>query len=212
MQGKGRTDQELNARRANRIYILTGLLVILLDQLSKWLVYFFMQEGESISVLGDFIFLTFIYNPKGAFGFGSGAGSLYIFLSIIAILVIVYYFQKSHQIERFLRFNLSLILGGALGNVIDRVAHGKVIDFVDVDFFDINIEPFSLLGIQFSGYQIDRWPIFNVADCAVTIGTIGVILYIITHPNFPHRREELEKSESDSDLSQRYSEDEQENI
>jgi len=147
-----------------------------------------MAESESISVLGNFLLITFIYNPRGAFGFGSGAGPLYIFLSIVAIIIIVYYFQRSHHIERFLRLNLSLILGGALGNIIDRISHGKVIDFVDIDFFDINIGPRTILGLQFPGFQIDRWPIFNLADCAVTIGTLGVILYMITHPNFASRK------------------------
>ncbi len=183
MQREGRTKQVWIAGPDNRIYLLTGLLVIFIDQLSKWLVYFFMQEGESVRILGDFFMLTFVYNPKGAFGLGSRAGSLYIFLSIVAILIIVYYFQRSHGVEKFLRFNLSLILGGAFGNILDRIFHGRVIDFVDVDFFNIHIHPFSLLGFRFGGYQIDRWPVFNFADCAVTVGTIGAIFYILFRRN-----------------------------
>ncbi|MBD3169840.1 MAG: signal peptidase II [candidate division Zixibacteria bacterium] len=184
MQGEGREQQAIAQDSDNKVYILTGLLVILIDQITKWSVYFFMEEHQSVSLIGDFFMLTFVYNPRGAFGFGSGAGSLYIFLSIIAIMVIVYYFQKSRRIERFLRLNLSLILGGALGNIIDRVAHGKVIDFFDMDFFDIHIEPFQLLGYQLAGYHIERWPVFNIADIAVTVGTFSVIIYIIIHPNF----------------------------
>ncbi|MCP4632601.1 MAG: signal peptidase II [candidate division Zixibacteria bacterium] len=203
MQGKGRKEETLNTLKSgNGIYILTGLLVILIDQLTKWLVFFFMEENQSVSIIGDFFTLTFIYNPKGAFGFGSGAGSLYIFLSIIAMLVIVYYFQRSRGIERFLRFNLSLILGGALGNIIDRIFHGMVIDFMDFDFFDIYIEQFTILGYQFSGYQLYRWPVFNIADIAVSLGTAGVIGYIITHPNFPVRTTESDDKDKISSKSE----------
>jgi signal peptidase II len=183
MQGKGRTEETLKPVSAdNRLYVLAGLLVILIDQISKWLVYFLMRENESVHIIGDTLMFTFVYNPRGAFGFGSGAGSLYVFLSIIAILVIVYYFIKSHHIEKFLRLNLSLILGGALGNIIDRVIHGKVIDFIDLDFWDIYIKPMTILHYQFAGYQLDRWPVFNLADCAVSIGTLSVIIYIVFRP------------------------------
>jgi len=182
MQGKGRTEQREIVEPGNRFYLLIGFLVISIDQATKWLVYFLMDEGESIRVIGNFFRFTFIYNPRGAFGFGSSAGHLYIFLSIIAIIVIVYYFQKSRRVEKILRLNLSVILGGAFGNIIDRITHGKVVDFIDVEFFNINIEAFSIFGIRLPGYNIDRWPIFNIADCAVSIGTLGVIIYIILHP------------------------------
>ncbi len=75
MQREGRNRPVETSNSNNKIYILTGLLVIFIDQLSKWLVYFFMDEYQSVSILDDFFLLTFVYNPRGAFGLGSGTGS-----------------------------------------------------------------------------------------------------------------------------------------
>jgi signal peptidase II len=83
---------------------------------------------------------------------------------------------KQHVV---LRFAFALILGGAFGNLIDRFLYGRVVDFLDFEFFDISIPPFSFLFIDFGGYHMTRWPVFNIADIAVTVGMIMIILNAI---------------------------------
>lgn len=188
MQGKGRAGLTKTIYSTTRTYVSIGLIVLFLDQLSKGLVYSLLTENESLSVIGDFFRITFIYNPKGAFGFGFNAGPFYIVLSVVAVAIIIFYFRRSHETERFFRLNLSLVLSGAIGNIIDRILYGKVIDFLDVEFFDLSIRPFSLFGGHFHGYHIDRWPIFNIADCAITLGTFGVIGYIAIQSRAQHNQ------------------------
>ena len=77
--------------------------------------------------------------------------------------------------NRLLRFSFAVILGGAFGNLIDRFLFGRVVDFFDFEFFDVSIPPFSFLFFHFSGYSMSRWPVFNIADIAVTIGMILII-------------------------------------
>ena len=72
-----------------------------------------------------------------------------------------------------------MIMGGAIGNLIDRIAVGRVVDFLDVEFFDISLPAFQFLFMNFPGYSLTRWPVFNVADSAVTCGMILIIWYIL---------------------------------
>ncbi len=172
-----------------RILFVT-LCIIILDQASKLLVRGFsipslgisvngMPYGSSYSIIGDFLRLTYIENAGMAFGFDLGWKHLFGIISIIASFLILYYLYKSKDANLGTRLSLAMILGGAIGNLIDRVFygvifgydkifHGRVVDFIDVDFFNLNI----------FGYHIDRWPVFNVADASVTV---GVILLLIFH-------------------------------
>ena len=113
-----------------------------------------------------------------AFGIDLGGKLFFSIFSIAASIGILYYLYKAKG-DRFAhRFALAMILGGALGNLIDRVFYGlffedaqlfygRVVDFIDVDFFDINI----------LGYHLTRWPVFNIADASVTVGVILLILF-----------------------------------
>jgi len=171
--------------------LFVSFFVILIDQVSKLLVKGFsfpiinfhhngMYEGERIRILGDFFRITFIENPGMAFGIDPGSNfkfwiSIFSILASIGIIIYMYLMKK----EKFtLRFSLALILGGAIGNLIDRLFYGifygygplfygRVVDFLDVDFFH-----FTLFGKTF-----DRWPIFNVADAAVSIGVIILLIF-----------------------------------
>ncbi|RCK75215.1 MAG: Lipoprotein signal peptidase [Ignavibacteriae bacterium] len=164
--------------------------IVILDQISKLLVKGFslpaigisvngMQYGSSYSIIGDFLRLTYIENAGMAFGFDLGWKHLFGILSIVASILILYYLYKSKNSNLGFRLSLAMILGGAIGNLIDRIFYGvifgydkifygRVVDFIDVDFFNLNI----------FGYHIDRWPVFNFADASVTI---GVILLLIFH-------------------------------
>lgn len=140
-----------------------------------------MNLGESISIIGDFFRLTFVENPGMAFGISVGNSSkLFLSLfSLIASIGLLYYIYKIRHESFINRFSLALILGGAIGNFIDRafygvfygyapLMYGKVVDFFQVEFWD-----FTLFGKTY-----ETWPIFNVADASVTI---GVILMLIFH-------------------------------
>lgn len=138
-----------------------AVLVILADQGSKILVAQRMSMGQSVSVLGDFFRLTFIRNAGGAFGIFLGGGWFYLAASIIAIVLIYYYFRRMSGRHVWSRISLAVILGGALGNLLDRLRFGAVTDFLDV------------------GIGRLRWPIFNLADAAVTVGVAAFVVTIL---------------------------------
>jgi len=167
------------------------LAVVILDQITKLVVKGFsfpilglkmegLNLGERHDVIGSFFRITFVENPGMAFGIDFGISSK-LFLSVFSIFAsfgIVYYLYKVREDGKMLKISLALILGGAVGNLIDRVFYGvfygyaplfygKVVDFIDLDFFDIN----------FLGLSYDRWPIFNIADMSVSIGVILLILF-----------------------------------
>ena len=172
-----------------RVLILTAC-ILFTDQVTKLLVKGFripftdiavdgMVYGASKPILGEFFRLTYIENAGMAFGIEFGGKLLLSLFSIIACGFIIYYLYKIRSETIGLRISLALILGGALGNLIDRffygvlygeapLFYGKVVDFLDVDFFNINV----------FGYHMSRWPVFNVADASVTI---GVLLLLIVH-------------------------------
>lgn len=171
--------------------LYTTLIVIIIDQISKFLVKggtipFLninskgMEYGQSINVIGDFFKITFVENPGLAFGIDVNDSSKLILsiFSLLASIGIFYYLYKSKEQKFIVRFALALILGGAIGNLIDRtfyglfygyapLFYGKVVDFFNVDFFDFTI----------FGKTYDRWPIFNVADASVTIGVILLLIF-----------------------------------
>ena len=171
--------------------LFVSLAVIVTDQLSKLAVKGFsvpflkinydgMYEGQRIHVLGNFFRITFIENPGMAFGFDPGINfKLWISVfSILASVGLIVYIYKVRNQNFTLKLSLAFILGGAIGNLIDRmfygvfynyapVFYGYVVDFLDFDFFH-----FSIFGKTF-----DRWPIFNFADAAVTIGLIILLFF-----------------------------------
>jgi signal peptidase II len=143
-----------------------------------------MYLGESINVIGDFFKITFIENPGMAFGYNPGSDfklwiSIFSLLASIGLLVYLFLVRKK---SLSLRIALALILGGAVGNLIDRmfygiiykyapVFYGRVVDFFDFDFFHFTI----------FGRNYERWPIFNIADAAVTAGVLILILFYKHH-------------------------------
>lgn len=141
-----------------RYYIIT-LGAILLDQLTKILIRANFAVGESVPVLGDFFKLTYIRNDGAAFSMLSGAKVFLIVLPLVAIGLAIWYMERHRRGEHFtLPLALSLIIGGGIGNLIDRIAFGEV-----TDMFDFSIFP----------------PIFNVADIAVCVGCAFLILYVL---------------------------------
>ena len=161
--------------------------VILVDQITKVLVYFNMYRNQSIALIGDWLKLTFTENPGMAFGIDFGPRGLVTMFSIAAtILIIVYMWRVRGGYWPYL-LSLSLILGGALGNIIDRVFYGvifgyaplfmgKVVDFVHVDLWRGTLQ--DLLPFLGGGdVYFALFPIWNVADMAIVGGVVGILMF-----------------------------------
>ena len=138
-----------------------SLLAVVLDQVSKLAVSGSMQLYQSIKIMPYFN-LTYVHNTGAAFSFLSDAGGwqrwFFAGLAVIISSVMVVWLAKLKQHETLLAVALSLVLGGAIGNLIDRLAYGYVIDFLDVY------------------YQSWHWPAFNIADSAITLGVVLMLL------------------------------------
>ena len=141
-------------------------LVVVLDQLTKWLVLANMPLHRSIAIIPGFFNLTHIHNPGGAFGFmatGSPGLRNLLFLGVatVAMVLIVYFYRSTPRNYPFLAGALALIFGGAVGNIIDRLRFGVVVDFLD---------------FYVGAYH---WPAFNVADSAITVGITIFIGHVL---------------------------------
>ena len=138
---------------------LSGLIIVL-DQLTKFWVVSALKLGQSIELTG-FLNLVFVYNPGAAFSFLSDAGGWQRWFFVVLAIAVsgwLTFLIRQHAAERLLPLAATLILGGALGNVIDRIRFGAVVDFVDV---------------HAAGWH---WPAFNVADSAISAGVTLLIL------------------------------------
>ncbi|MCL5773715.1 MAG: signal peptidase II [Firmicutes bacterium] len=139
-----------------------AILVILLDQLSKYLVAGHFLLNFSTPLLGRILYLTYIKNSGIAFGFAPRAGVFLIILTAAVIIVFIFVaanYSKKETAGRKLALQIAagLVLGGSIGNLIDRIRLGAVIDFIDFKF----------------------WPVFNFADSAVTIGILIILVEIL---------------------------------
>jgi signal peptidase II len=163
--------------------------VLVLDQVTKIFIHNSMQLYQSIPVLGDFFRITYVENTGMAFGIKVGHSGFFTVFAGIASLAIMFYLLKMRGEKFVARFSMAFILGGAIGNLWDRMIRGSVVDFLDFDFFDINIPAFQFLFIDFPGYSLQRWPVFNVADIAITVGMMILFIFILTekHEEIPER-------------------------
>jgi len=143
-----------------------------------------LAEGNTISVIGTFLQFKLVYNLGGALGTNLGSSIFYLVSSSL-ILIVVFYFIYSYRNLLTVSLPMAFIAGGAVGNIIDRIRLGKVVDFIDVDFFDINL----------FGYQIDRWWIFNIADAAITVGVIFLLVFMLFGKKEGETSTESENSE-----------------
>jgi signal peptidase II len=153
-------------RKRNILFLAATFLVILLDQATKAWIISTMRLYDSFVVIGGFFNITHVRNPGAAFGFLAGASPLfrYIFfmaVTLAAILLILHYLRISRIEAPSLVSALALILAGAVGNLIDRVRFGEVVDFLDV---------------YIGSYH---WPAFNVADSAITVGAAILIVVLL---------------------------------
>lgn len=138
------------------MYLIT-LILLSVDQFSKYIIRQKMSLAESIPIIKSVFHITYVENRGIAFGLFPQGSSLFIVISLIIILVIIFFERKKVIKSLKKRFCLGLILGGALGNLIDRLRFGFVIDFLD--------------------FRI--WPVFNLADSGVCIGGILMVFFLL---------------------------------
>ncbi|MBS3899091.1 MAG: signal peptidase II [Dethiobacter sp.] len=136
---------------------LIALLIILIDQLTKLLIVNTMSQNESIPVITNIFHITYVHNFGAAFGLLAHRTGFFILVTVVLVLLLLAFLRYLPKEQKLLRSALVLLLGGATGNLIDRVRVGYVIDF-----FDFRV-----------------WPVFNVADIAIVFG-IGLLILDLT--------------------------------
>lgn len=139
--------------------IILSIILTFTDQLSKFIVIKALNVNHSIEVIKNFFYLTYTHNKGAAFSILTGKRIFLVLIAIFIIAAILYYLKKNTPNNSLSKIAFSFVIGGSLGNLIDRILRGYVIDFIDVKIF---------------GYD---FPIFNLADTFITIGIFILILF-----------------------------------
>jgi signal peptidase II len=147
-------------------YLLIASVVMLFDQITKYWVALRLSDGDEIDIIQGFFKFSYTENPGIAFGMLNNGNLkwLLIAISIAAIIVVIYYMRRTPSSNTLLLWSLSLLAAGICGNLIDRVRLGRVIDFILLYYKD---------------YQ---WPVFNIADTAITIGAALMAIELFLAP------------------------------
>lgn len=155
---------------------MIALVVIGIDQLTKWMIVKSMELGESIPVIENFFYITSHRNRGAAWGILQGQMWFFYIVTILVVIFLIYYIQKHVKGQPLFGTALALMLGGAIGNFIDRIYRQEVVDFLH----------FNIFGYHFQ--------IFNIADSSLTIGVFLLIIYMI----FDERKKKKEKEDGES--------------
>jgi len=145
---------------------LIGGIVLVLDQVTKFLVVSFLPIYSSVDIIPGFFSLVHVRNTGAAFSFLAGGFSawrqiFFVTVSLLGIAVVFYVYKRLGKEEKWARTALALIFGGAVGNLVDRVRLGEVIDFLD-----------CYIGKY-------HWPAFNVADSAISVGAVVLLVFLL---------------------------------
>ena len=139
------------------MYIGMFIIILAMDMATKYWAYNYLREVGSLPVIENIFHLTYVENRGAAFGILQDQRWVFIVVTIVTLIFIFWYIRQMEPEIRLLRIGLNLIVAGAVGNLIDRIYLGFVIDFID--------------------FRI--WPVWNIADMAIVIGTILTIVIII---------------------------------
>ncbi|MFP4151505.1 MAG: signal peptidase II [Alkalispirochaeta sp.] len=169
--------------------LILTLILVVLDQITKGIIVrnvpLYYESGYMIEVLGDFFRIIHARNLGIAFSIGDGLPFwirklLFVLLPIAVILVLFFAFYSSRDISQRQRWFVAAILGGGVGNIIDRIFRPLgVVDFLDVKFYGL--------------FGLERWPTFNVADASVVVGGILLMVSMLFESRLPRQREEMER-------------------
>ena len=144
------------------ISLFITIIILVLDQITKFIIASSMKVGDSFEVIPNFLNITSHRNDGAAWGILSGKMSFFFIITIIILVVLIVFYIKEAKNNLLMQIAISLLFAGALGNFIDRVLNGEVVDFVDTYIFGYN------------------FPIFNVADSSLTIGVLLIIIALLT--------------------------------
>ncbi|MGV3488609.1 MAG: signal peptidase II [Tuberibacillus sp.] len=143
------------------IYYAIAILALILDQLTKWIISSQMEVGESIEIIPDFLYITSTRNTGAAWSILEGQMWFFYLVTIVVLAIVVYYMQKFGRHKPLLGIALGLVIGGTLGNFVDRLFRGSVVDFIHVFLGDYS------------------YPVFNLADSSLVIGAILIIVFTL---------------------------------
>jgi signal peptidase II len=151
--------------------VFIGGIIVIIDQLTKFFIIKYLPLHDTVPVVSGLFNIIHIKNPGGAFGLLANLSPgmrtfIFLFISSLAVGLILYFYFKTHAAQTWLSAAFALIFGGAVGNLIDRIRFGVVTDFLD---------------FYISKYH---WPAFNIADSAITIG-IGIFAYHLLFQKIP---------------------------
>ena len=143
------------------VIIILSIILLVIDQVSKILVVKLIDINSSIELIKNFFYLTYTYNTGAAFSILTGQRLLLIFVAIVILIVIFNYLRKNKVEGKIDILAFSLIIGGSLGNLLDRIVRGYVVDFLDFKIYEY------------------KFPIFNLADTFIVIGVFLLLITII---------------------------------
>jgi len=172
-------------KRKNALVIFLVILVaiLVLDRFTKITAIEHLADSPPIAFLPLFLDFALVYNTGGAFGIFEGGGSFFVLVAIVAVLVILIYLVRAKQLHLPIVLALALIAGGALGNAYDRAVGGAVPDFIHTLFIE--------------------FPVFNIADMALTVGEIGLLVAVAFYWFGQGRREEPIEETDDEERESR---------
>ena len=147
------------------ISLIVAIAILIIDQVTKRIIATTMNIGDSYEVIPNFLKITSHRNNGAAWGILSGKMGFFYIITIVILIVLVLFYIKEAKYNLFMQVAISLLFAGALGNFIDRLVNGEVVDFVDTNIF---------------GYD---FPIFNVADSSLTIGVLFIIIALLKDAN-----------------------------
>jgi len=139
------------------MFYLVAALAALIDQLVKNNMEAVLVPGRSVPVFGDLVYFTYVQNTGAAFSLFRSHNNALIFVALAVSLIVIYVHFRISEEQKYIQFCLGLILGGSLGNLIDRFMRGYVVDYIDIKV----------------------WPVFNFADMMINLGVVLLILKIL---------------------------------
>ena len=141
------------------LYLVAIPLLFVFDQLTKYFTLKFLNEFESVNIIKGFLSFTHVHNTGGPWSIFSDKPYVFVVMTIIIFAIGLIYFKKNKPEHFLCKASICLIAGGALGNFADRLFRGYVVDMIDVNLFD--------------------YPVFNVADCYIVVGSILLCVYVL---------------------------------
>ncbi len=151
------------------VLLLTALAILVADQLSKGFVVAAVALGEQVRIFGDVVQVWHVQNRGASFSLLQGASLLFLVISILSVGMVVYFHRSLRERGWWVHLVLGVVLGGTLGNFVDRLRQGYVTDWLSIGIGDL------------------RWPTFNVADSSLVVGIGMLVLYLLLSP--PDTRE-----------------------